>query len=643
MIKHVRIKAALALLCALLGNLFFYRQVGHMGIALVFTLLFLFEVAVSWQEIQEYRLRGTIGFLGLTLFLLLVNSVRTGNEFVAFTQFAGSFILLGLVFYLTTSGKKAFGTVFELILSPFRSGLRYAKGFFKALELSLNRTAWARLVPGKGMVTSWLRPLVFGLGVGVPLTLIIIGLLTSGDPIFKHFIASLKLPQLPKEIIGRIELTLVFCIFLLPIACVSVERHVIHPFARWANLHLAREMTVVVCLVTLVLGIFLVVQAPYVFARVAFETDLSKFGVATYSEYVRKGFGELVTVVFLVYGVLWGATTALRLQKTKKERTVLFWISTILFGLTLVFIFSISRRVYLYQLYHGWSLIRLYGMWLLLWITALFTTLALRQHPKIRVSLVNAELIMSFAFLIAFGAWNAESFIVKTHPPTVNSRVDYTYLARLSSDGIDGWEKAYQFAQETLSEKKLEEQNMIGMEDRRDVAYSSHILARLLDQYRRLVMQVGSLEEKRAFIHRVYKEYIPDMPVAKVNGWIADMDKGIVAPEQLNALLLPSYNFYWPGAQYFNESYGQNHFESIYFFADREKLIFGRHQTFLDRAYVWSGSKASALRAMQQTMSFDSLLNLYQTYLRLFHKIRQQPEGERGFVSDVSFSTPFAE
>jgi len=199
-----------------------------------------------------------------------------------------------------------------------------------------------------------------------------------------------------------------------------------------------------------VLLLFLVIQWPYVFAHVAAEADLSKFGVATYSEYVKRGFNEFLMVAVILYSLLWMGLTAYR-SHPHKEGKVLFVIQTIAAGLFLLFIVSVLRRILLYWDLHGLSLIRVYGGLFLVMVFALTTTLYLRHISKIRF--IGIELGSITVFILILGLWNQEAFIISNHPPTVNNLVDYVYLSRLSADGIDGWVESYRFAAQNLSRK----------------------------------------------------------------------------------------------------------------------------------------------------------------------------------------------
>ncbi|KKU44898.1 MAG: hypothetical protein UX62_C0046G0025, partial [Microgenomates group bacterium GW2011_GWA2_46_7] len=99
-----------------------------------------------------------------------------------------------------------------------------------------------------------------------------------------------------------------------------------------------------------------------------------------------------------------------------------------------VFISSIFRRVWLYQSYHGLTLARLYGLVLLTWVVGMMATMGLRYLYQ-NMRWVKVEI--AWMVIVVFGSitLNMESLIIQD-PPTVNGRVDYVYLSRLSGQEI---------------------------------------------------------------------------------------------------------------------------------------------------------------------------------------------------------------
>jgi len=673
-----------AVVFALLCNFFFYRSSGVLGVSLFFLLFFLYETVVFFRTFRQRHIRVSYGILGIFLLLFLGNAVMTDSSFIIFTQSAASCFVLGLLYYLGSAKEGIFGSVMEFVVAPFRSSGCYMQGFFGFLGALFSKTGEMKQTnhPAVDRIGQWVRPVVVGFCIGLPVILLMFGLLVSADPIFKKTVLTLKLPSLPQEFAGRMWLTGMVFLLSVPFVFSPLIRTFSHPFTYLSKLHIIRELTVVVAMVGALLLTFLIIQAPYVFASVPFETDLTRFGVATYSEYVRKGFGELLFVVFIVYGVLWLARIAKGLTATPGERKAVRLASGILFGLTVIFILSIARRVYLYQAYHGWSLIRIYGLWLLLWISALLATLGLRDYKKPSIPWVNIEILLSLCWVAWLGMFNAELFIVRTHPPTVNKRIDYIYLSRLSADGYDGWKEAYGFARKTLIDKNLLQQPIIKMEDRRDVAYSIAIVAKLTQQYQRLLQIYGTEEEKKEFVRQFLevnqkdsRRFLQtvDLKLAGLEAYTAGNEKAMKdlrdsknyeerivreVEESLQLLdanqltfeqgmmdLLPNFSFWQvhAGDTFFTNSgmYAQR--RRTYWFAKTGSTLPRiRQKTALDRMYLWSGSSFT-YEHMKREIPFSELIALNDAFISLFEKISNQPENDRTYQSDVSLNSPFVQ
>ena len=225
-----------------------------------------------------------------------------------------------------------------------------------------------------------------------------------------------------------------------------------------------REFVVVMTLVSCIMAAFLIVQWQYIFVSVPAETDLSRFGVQTYSEYVTKGFIELLQVAVLLYSLLWAGLLLLR--RNNFNHMFLKMMQYVVVGEFVLFAASVLRRVHLYQAYHGLTLIRVYGALFLLWLLVMIVTLAARHMTRRPV--VQYEIIFTLIILVFIGLHNTEAFIATSSPPTVNDRVDYIYLSRLSADGVVGWKQAYNHAKEVLANPQFNSGKVIGQEDRRE-------------------------------------------------------------------------------------------------------------------------------------------------------------------------------
>ena len=243
---------------------------------------------------------------------------------------------------------------------------------------------------------------------------------------------------------------------------------------------------------SIVLAAFLIIQFRYLFTSVP-ETQLHQFGINTYSEYVRKGFIEMTLVSVIVYLV--SASSFLVYRASEKTKSWLKKFNLLLLAEMLIFIISIFRRVILYQVEHGLTRIRVYGMMLLLMLIGLTIILWFRQVKKQLKNWYLYEIGVVVVMIFLSALLNVDKLIATVLHPTVNNEIDYTYIVRLSADGYDGWEKAWQHARELVinTEKVDFESDQV-----RQLVYAHQTLIRLKQNYEFLINKHGSVEEKHS-------------------------------------------------------------------------------------------------------------------------------------------------
>jgi hypothetical protein len=163
----------------------------------------------------------------------------------------------------------------------------------------------------------------------------------------------------------------------------------------------------------------------------------------------------------------------------KKSKDVLKKVNILLLSETLIFIFSIMRRVWIYQTLHGLSRIRVYGMAFLIGMFAFTIILILRhfKHYAVKWYLVEFASVIAVVFLSFF--FDTDKLIATRFRPTVNDEVDYGYISRLSPDAVDGWVEAYNQARGVLLNPDFATRDHFSDDEARHIIYSSQIIADL--------------------------------------------------------------------------------------------------------------------------------------------------------------------
>lgn len=429
---------------------------------------------------------------------------------------------------------------------------------------------------------------------------------------------------------------------------------------------------------------FLAVQWPYVFAAVARETDLTRFGVATYSEYVNRGFVELLFTALFLYGLIWIGLVSLR-GKKEGEKSILPIVQCIVLVEFFIFLVSISRRILLYWQFHGLSLVRLYGGIFLIYLGILTVTLAARHFWKYRF--VVLETAFGLGLILFIGFLNAEEFIVKNHPPTVNDKIDYVYLSRLSSDGYDGWIAAYHFAQNTVSRYTFIDSTNVNELTMRELAYTGTILAILTRNYHELTRWYATDSEYTSYTREVsralssslirFKDILSRDLVSlqrggndvhiTLDGLLSSQGdangRSTLITELLNGLQTTEKSLLeldtamesrsgirtLPTATLTNYQFGPCQFSSFEgqfmracmpeFYAVERNVR--KPQTAIDRLLVWNWQDREAYKRLRRDVPVSELLALQRRYIDIYYQLLQLPSDKRAVSWDISLDAPF--
>ncbi len=663
-----------------------------------------------------------IGF-SLSLIWGIITLIFRTNGLVTGIYYWFNLAILGYLSYLLATDIPFFRSLLELVLAPFNFLISYIGAGLQLLGkiLSGEISSTEKASQKSGKLLNTIKPIVVGLLISIPVIFILINLLRSADPIYASYVNRMVVfvnkifqGRFWIDLSNRLILSAVLAILLCPFLLV-VRRKEFHPIILIpAKNMLVAEMTVVSSLVAVTLGSFLFIEWPYIFAKVAFETDLSKFGVATYSEYVKKGFGELLAVTFIVYVLVWAGLYILRNRKTIPEKdfmnskgkltdkifsltknpksqpalltnpasiikvinplfmvqgavcalrkfhhdsffSPLLSVQMVVLAEFFLFILSIFRRVWLYQAYHGWSLGRIYGSMVLIWITGMVLILFWRHFQKRHF--IKYELIFTLVIIVILGLFNAESFIVTNHPPTVNKRVDYVYLSRMSPDGFIGWQKAYLYAQKVLLDDNLLNKKEITRDDRREIAYAGMITRSLLYKYQILVDDYGNDSDREAFygdllsnLQKISSDVITVMPkkeeykmeyLNEMNGRISEALKKLSSSKpDIDSIANSLYINMYPGQLNFDLT---NDGEYLFYGVTAVDGFHKQKVSSIDKIFNWNYGRSLVYQKMKNEINYKTLLSLqYQHYILYKMIIRNNP-GDTNYDTDISFDTPLLE
>lgn len=195
------------------------------------------------------------------------------------------------------------------------------------------------------------------------------------------------------------------------------------------------EASIVLASVDVLFALFVLVQLAYFFGG---EANVTAAGF-TYSEYARRGFGELVAVGFLSLGLIMTAAAVTRRDSARRTRlfNVLSGSLVVLVGVILA---SALKRLLLYEQAYGFSRLRTYTHVAILWMAVVFVAfliLLLRDRLRRFAPLCAAAAV---GFAASLNLLNVDAFIVEENAARLatTGELDVAYLVGLSEDAVPG-------------------------------------------------------------------------------------------------------------------------------------------------------------------------------------------------------------
>lgn len=295
-------------------------------------------------------------------------------------------------------------------------------------------------------------PILRGVLIALPLVAIFAALLSSADAVFgqrlDEFIELFKLEKFPEYIFRLIYIFVIGYAFAGAILHASSEskdeklagkeKPVIPPFLGFV------ESSIVLGSVAALFASFVVIQFQYFFGG---QTNINVEGF-TYSEYARRGFGELVAVAFFALLMLL-TLSAVTKRETEKQRNIYSGLGITLVVFLLVMLVSAYQRLGLYEAAYGFSRLRAYTHVFLVWVGLLLVATIVLEILRKERMFALAMLIASFGFAISLPILNVDAFIVnqniqrEIYEASNNSAdLDAQYFVDLSDDAVPALVKA---------------------------------------------------------------------------------------------------------------------------------------------------------------------------------------------------------
>ncbi|HMR98775.1 MAG TPA: DUF4173 domain-containing protein [Anaerolineales bacterium] len=260
---------------------------------------------------------------------------------------------------------------------------------------------------------SAILPIVRGIVIALPVIAIFGALLSSADLVFakrfEEFIDLFNIENLP-EYIFRLVYILIFAYIIAGVFLRAAqksddqvgEKNLIPPFLGFT------ESVIVLGSLTILFAAFVAIQFQYFFGG---QANINIEGY-TYSEYARRGFGELVAVAFFSLLILLGLGSITK-REIETQRRIFSGFGIVLVGLVIVMQVSAFQRLVLYENAYGFSRLRAYTHVFMLWLAVLLIAVAALELLKKERAIGFAMILALMGFIASLALLNVDAFIVR--------------------------------------------------------------------------------------------------------------------------------------------------------------------------------------------------------------------------------------
>ncbi len=287
-----------------------------------------------------------------------------------------------------------------------------------------------------------------GILLAVPVLILFIVLLSSADMIFaqslEKLLGNFQFENIKDYLYRGIRVLLIAYIFagLIKHAAFRSKQEKVYGNEKPQHKSFLgfTESTIILGSVLLLFGVFIAIQFRYLFFG---ESNITFTGF-TYSEYARRGFGELVAVAVLSLLLMQGLSLMVK-REAGPQKKIFDGLLIGLVGTILIILVSAFQRLLLYESAYGFSQLRTYAHVFMIWLGILIIAVLIfeiRKQPQIFANLI---LIVLVGFTVSLNLMNVDGFIVRQNirRTAEGEGLDVPYLASLSADGVPALVDAY--------------------------------------------------------------------------------------------------------------------------------------------------------------------------------------------------------
>ena len=360
------------------------------------------------------------------------------SDFLSFFNILAALFLIFLFFALFSEKNLSSFSFQEYFIFPLVFILKSFRGAAGFIERCI-----AKIQAKRKLGSPEFRSVVRGIIISIPILALFIWLFASADVVFQTYLDRLLIYpdfDITPEMILRILIVFLASYFFIGIFAKIFDKQKSETF-RLKNNGSKKflgniESSVILGSVCLLFLVFISIQFIYLFGGRDYVWGIEEY--ITYSEYARKGFGELMAVSIISFLLIFGIDRFGRRENLNQKN--LFKILSGALGLGVFIIMgSALTRLSLYVDGYGYTLFRLLSFVFLFYIFSVFLLFLYKIFSEKKEKLfLFSVFCLTILFWTGINFLNPDAFIAKKNIERYSQgkRLDYRFFYNLSADAI---------------------------------------------------------------------------------------------------------------------------------------------------------------------------------------------------------------
>jgi hypothetical protein len=418
-----------AFLMAILYDILLWNHIHGIGFVL-FVLVYLITFLSLVSMVNRIKQKWPLLFL-VPISLLTISVAIFNNELV-YKAIPSFIVVLLIIFSMLITLEIPQGYKFYFSQIPLLN--KISSPIFKYISIMSRDVSIIK----KKNNSDWLKKVLIGVLISVPLFIIFMSLFASADMIFADYLERLIDFEINITNIWRLSRTILIFVLTGGFFYAILSKENILGKAKIVVEKMDQTIVnTVLILLNILFLVFVFIQIKYLFGSYDYVINNEMI----FSDYARKGFFQLVwAVIFaaIIFIVIFRSFAHHGMSKLLRSMHVLFVVQTGVIAL------SALKRMNIYQEAYGYTVLRLYVEWFIYMIIALLVIAVLSVALKWSLrTLLYSGMVVGLLALVCVVFANVDYTIAKRN---INRYVyeektlDINYLAGLSVDALPALE-----------------------------------------------------------------------------------------------------------------------------------------------------------------------------------------------------------